>query len=72
MGDHTEALAEEEEHLRVPIVRAQRPTVTKDDGLSFTPVFVIDVDVFSILFPSSYVWHNDFLSVDFAHEMCRP
>ena len=33
MGDDAVALAEEVEHLRVPIVADQRPAVVKDDRL---------------------------------------
>ena len=51
---------EEEQHLRIPIVRAQRPAMAEHDGLSFTPVFIIDIDVSSIFFSNSYVWHDVF------------
>src|SRR5436309_10597131 len=56
-----ETFADEKKHLRVPIVRRQRPAVTEDDGLSFAPVFVIDVDVNSVFFPDRDVWHDEFL-----------
>src|SRR4030095_10916250 len=62
-GNDAIAFAEEENHLRVPIVRAQRPAVAEDDGLAFTPVFVIDVDVSSVFFSDSDVWHVNFLPV---------
>jgi hypothetical protein len=38
--DHAIALLAEIQHLSVPIVRGQRPTVRKGDRLSFAPVFV--------------------------------
>src|SRR5438477_12982673 len=60
MRDHTKTLAEEEQHLRVPIICRQRPAVTEDDGLSFAPIFIINVDVSSVFFPDSDVWHNAF------------
>src|SRR6266550_4787004 len=60
VGDDPITFGEEEQHLRVPIVRAQRPTMTEHDGLSFTPVFIIDIDVSSIFFSNSYVWHDAF------------
>src|SRR5205814_5139988 len=42
------ALVEEEQHLCVPIIGRQRPTVTEDNGLTFAPVFVINLrSVFS-------------------------
>src|SRR5947207_3102701 len=44
MGDHTEALAEKEEHLSVPIVRRERPAMAEHDGLTRTPVLVENVD----------------------------
>src|SRR5438046_1881425 len=62
-----ETFADEKKHLRVPVVGRQRPAVTEDDGLSFAPVFIIDVDVSSVFFPYGYVWHCDFpFSLDCA------
>src|SRR5437773_12245546 len=55
-----ETFADEKKHLRVPVVGRQRPAVTEDDGLSFAPVFIIDVDVSSVFFPYGYVWHCSF------------
>ena len=52
---------QKEQHLRVPVVGRQRPAVTEDDGLSFAPVFIINVDVSSVFFPDGNVRHNDFL-----------
>src|SRR5204862_1065880 len=66
--DDTETFAEEKKHLRVPIVRREWPAMTEHDGLSFAPVFVIDIDVLSVFFSCSYVWHDDFLSVEIARE----
>src|SRR6266705_3707389 len=43
VGYDTIAVLEEEQHLRVPVVRGQRPTVTEDNRLSFAPIFVIDL-----------------------------
>src|SRR5438477_4217459 len=60
MGDDAIALFEEEQHLRVPVIGRQRPTMAEDDGLSFAPIFIIDVDVSSIFFSDSYVWHCNF------------
>src|SRR5438445_2460636 len=64
MGDDAIAVFEEEQHLRVPVIGRQRPAVAKDDGLSFAPVLVIDIDVSSVFFPDSYVWHTNFLSLE--------
>ena len=46
MRDDAVALADEVEHLGVPVVRAQRPAVMEDDGLRVprTPVLVEDLD----------------------------
>src|SRR5205823_10836124 len=63
MGDDAIALFEEEQHLRVPVIGRQRPTMAEDDGLSFAPIFIIDVDVSSIFFSDSYVWHCNFSSL---------
>src|SRR6266404_2939456 len=51
------AFAEEEKHLRVPVIRRQRPAMTEDDRLTFAPVFIINVDVLSVFFSCGYVWH---------------
>src|SRR5262245_98705 len=53
------AFAEEKEHLRVPIIRAEWPAVTEHNRLPAAPVLVIDVDVLSVFFSCSYVWHDD-------------
>src|SRR5438477_2500949 len=58
MGDDAEAFAEKEKHLRIPVVRRKRPTVTEDNWLTFPPVLIIDVDVSSVLFSDSDVWHR--------------
>src|SRR5262245_12973631 len=42
MGNHAKALAHEEKHLRVPIVRAERPAVTEDNGLALAPILEIN------------------------------
>jgi hypothetical protein len=46
------AVFEEEQHLRVPIIGRQWPAMAEDDRLSFAPVFVVDVNVSTILFSS--------------------
>src|SRR5216117_2271426 len=58
-----ETFAEEKKHLRVPIIRRERPAVAEHDGLSFAPVFIIDVDVSSVFFSDSDVWHSNTLSL---------
>src|SRR5439155_7139638 len=55
-----ETFTHEKKHLRVPVVGRQRPTMAEDDGLSFAPVFIINVDVSSVFFPCGYVWHCSF------------
>ena len=37
------AVIEEEHHLGVPVIRAQRPAVAKDNGLSRTPVLEVNL-----------------------------
>ena len=46
MGDDAIALPDEIEHLRVPVVGAERPAVVEDDGLGVlrAPVLVEDLD----------------------------
>src|SRR5436305_7430996 len=61
MGYDAIAVIEEEQHLRIPVIGRQRPTMTKDNMLPFAPVLVIDVDVSSVFFSYGYVWHSSFL-----------
>jgi hypothetical protein len=35
---------DEEQHLGIPVVRAERPTMVEDNGLAVAPVFVEDLD----------------------------
>ncbi len=44
MGDYAVAAIEEKHHLRVPVVRGERPAVRKNDWLTGSPVLVIDLD----------------------------
>src|SRR6266567_6283237 len=59
-GNDAETFAEEKKHLRVPIIRRQRPAVTKHNRLPAAPVFIIDVDVRSVFFSDSDVRHMCF------------
>ena len=43
VGDDAVALGKEEQHLIVPVIGRQRPTVTEHDGLSTAPIFVEDL-----------------------------
>src|SRR5215831_18293600 len=40
MGDNAEAVIEEEQHLRIPIVRRQRPTVAEHNRLARAPILI--------------------------------
>src|SRR2546430_17287840 len=60
MGDDAKAFADKEKHLCVPIIGRERPAMTENDRLSFAPVLIIDVDVSSVFFSDSYVWHCNF------------
>src|SRR4030081_422225 len=42
MGDHAIAVLEEEQHLCVPVIGRQRPTVAEHNGLTVSPVLVED------------------------------
>jgi hypothetical protein len=53
-----ETFAKEEKHLRVPIICRERPSVAENDRLTGSPIFIIDLDVLSVLFSSCDVWHN--------------
>src|SRR4029077_4938814 len=50
----------EKKHLRVPIIRRERPAVTEHNWLPAAPVFIIDVDVSSVFFSDGHVWHKRF------------
>src|SRR3984957_11877891 len=43
MGDHPIAVMQEEQHLVIPVVRAERPTMAENYRLSFTPVLVVNL-----------------------------
>src|SRR6202040_1455149 len=43
MGDHPIAMMQEEQHLVIPVVRAERPTMAENYRLSVTPVLVVDL-----------------------------
>ena len=43
MSNDAIAVIEEEQHLRIPIVGRQRPTMAEDDGLTFAPVLIVDL-----------------------------
>jgi hypothetical protein len=44
VGNHAIAVIEEEQHLRVPIVGRERPAMTEDDGLTFAPVLIENIN----------------------------
>src|ERR1700685_3793805 len=44
VGDDAIAVAEEDQHLIVPVIGRQWPTMTEHDGLAFAPVLVEDLD----------------------------
>src|SRR5882724_1312985 len=64
-----ETFAEEKKHLRVPIIRRERPSMTEDDRLAATPVLVIDVDVSFVLFSDCDVWHWVPLFIAFSQKI---
>jgi hypothetical protein len=37
------AVLEEEQHLRVPVIGRQRPAMAEHNGLTFTPVLIVDL-----------------------------
>ncbi len=43
MGDHAIAVGEEEHHLRVPVVRGERPAMMEEEGLTCAPVLEVDL-----------------------------
>jgi hypothetical protein len=43
MGYDAIAVLEEEQHLRVPVIGRQRPAVAKHNGLTFAPVFIVNL-----------------------------
>jgi hypothetical protein len=44
MGDDPISVVKEEQHLRIPVVRRQRPTVAEHDRLALAPVLVKDLN----------------------------
>src|SRR5271169_4381953 len=54
MRDHSIATLAEEQHLSVPVVRGEWPSVTEHDRLAFSPVLVVNLS--TILGRNS--WHR--------------
>src|SRR6476620_3286226 len=69
--DDAETFAEEKKHLRVPIIRRERPAVTEHNRLPAAPVFIIDVDVRSVFFSDGHVWHKTVSSQFELHQTIR-
>ncbi len=44
MGDNAKAAIQKEHHLRIPVVRRQRPAMRKHHGRPAAPIFVEDVN----------------------------
>jgi hypothetical protein len=44
VGDHAVAVAEEEQHLVIPVVTGKRPSVAEDDRLAGAPILEEDLD----------------------------
>src|SRR5216683_1191633 len=44
MGDDAIAVTQEEQHLRVPVICRQRPSMAEHDGLTLSPVLVEDLN----------------------------
>src|SRR3954466_16036091 len=63
VGDDAIAVLEKEQHLRIPVVGRERPTVAEDDGLSAAPVLVVNFDVRSIFSADRDVRHDGFLGL---------
>src|SRR5262245_26281097 len=42
MGDHAVALLKKEQHLCVPVIGRQRPSMAENNGLPFAPILVED------------------------------
>src|SRR5947208_16093169 len=59
MSDAAISVGRKKEHLVLEGVRAQRPPMAEDDGLSAAPVLVVQLDGFGIFFTDSNVWHID-------------
>ncbi len=43
VGDNAIAMIEEEHHLRIPVIGRQRPAMTEHDGLTRSPILVVDL-----------------------------
>ena len=58
MGDAAVSAGGQKEHLVFQGVRAQRPAMAEDHGLSAAPVLVVELDVAGIFFADSNVRHR--------------
>src|SRR6266508_4294479 len=57
VGDTAVSAGGKKHHLVLPGVRAQRPAMAEDHGLSAAPVLVINIDGAGIFFTNTDVWH---------------
>src|ERR1700684_3366178 len=66
MGDHAITMFQEEQHLVVPVVRAERPAMTENHGLSGTPILIKNRRA---IFDGDRA-HNSFSSFYQANQLC--
>src|SRR5438067_2696667 len=66
MGDHAVAMMQEEQQLRVPIIRRQRPAMAEHDWLARSPILEVD---FRSVFRSDR--RHDVLSFSVICRVCR-
>src|SRR5439155_427731 len=59
MSDAAISAGRQKEHLVLEGVRAQRPPMAEDHGLSATPVLVVEIYVACVFLADSNVWHGD-------------
>ncbi len=58
MGEAAVAAGGQKQHLVFPGVRAQRPAMAEDYGLSAAPVLVVDLDAAGVLSTYTYIIHG--------------
>jgi hypothetical protein len=63
MGNAAVSVGGQKHHLVLPGVRAQRPAMAEDYGLTAAPVFVVKINVAGVFFADRDVryWNSPFL-----------
>jgi hypothetical protein len=58
-GDNPVAALAQEDHLVFPGIRAERPAMAENYGLSLASVLIVQINVFGIFLTDTNIWHGN-------------